>query len=623
MGNPCPPIGPDCETNPQPPVCGDWTDQSCVARSYHGNLIHHCCDQASTGPCIYYSVTVAGEPRWECDIADGTMDGWESNSYNTACNGWGLTVFNPLVDEGGGGYDAGLRVGYADDGPGSGAWGATGFDDAVFLVPGSRVFRFLVKPVGLLVDPCLRERRYCPENTVGDSWLGRATWCDYDGWRVWCNKTLALWDDGYYGWCRDQCRQLPPRELPWPGSIHIGTLAFLTFNLRRGHCFPFANHYCFSMQCGGASSPKWNCIGEDTSAPDTMKNAVATLNTTFNLRCSTDNQAFPHPNVHQIPLGNNAWAHWGRHVEALENSHSPASGDYKRGGQFLWQKTEKWDELHPDVQSGAIGEPYPAMTYQEDIETPGSPLYPGGIVGQVVPITAHAWLSGRDYPCVMRLYRYNLRMHLYVERMIAPGPEGEWRVYGDITVEVTYRVALTPAAYTVAGPFKLLRRPDNGEDPPPALPIEPGDLEAQFDLRMEDPANPGQPHPVERLTAHGPNFERVPAHQGLSHLTRPTLRWRGLRAPPPWGIGGEFTRPCLTYLDGTAGSCCGAFQAIEASVLHGANNNIIEGSGSVPQRYEGWVRLSVPDLNDGQAGTLRDVCGCAEFGYDHGPWEEV
>lgn len=584
-------------TNKCPP-----NDDTCVEEGFPGNF------QAEEPPCdhtgglsCYYFHAGGGSPR---DTPGGpthcTHQPFNDDDVNWPCYREGAGWFLPALNTG-----HWVKVGdnvrhfmTAYDEVADFAYSALPFRSR-----GLATYIFTFDPAAILqIDAC------CTEHVCGvyNAWVGR---CKIMGsghaWDIWCNiaARVSMSDDWPGGppppngdprWCRQSFfRELRIENngiyLAGKGGTSFSghaqmaysTLGMMTLvpSVNRGHCFPYTNHFCFTDYCGDDDNDKlFTCIEGGGGAGGVVGEATETLELTYAMTYSTQNQTFPHANPYDVYIKNLLLDFFAR-KSCGEVVHSVRSTAIESLVPYLWTKTEVWDIAHPDEVE------YPVVTFPSNEST----VYPKPYEPYAaVPIWGYSYLTGIRYPMELRLMYAVTRLEMFVEKLYdSEGSMGSWehRMFGDMHVSVFLQAWLKPEAYVIDGPLKFFKTA-----------TEP------WDHRFADPNRPGYVYTQEKLVIKGPNNERIPSH----------VSWKGRRCELPVAGGNAFYHPCdewvSAYSSGGGGAnCCPSLQVLERSPIYGRHTNIND--ITAPQLYEGQVTIVVPGLNEpGQP--LRLDCGC-------------
>jgi hypothetical protein len=466
-------------------------------------------------------------------------------------------------------------VGYA-----AGSCEADGATEAFWTVTnliGFGMFRYILgRQVTYLIDRCA-PGVYCPIPNPSDGhWLCRMLIHGQNhGWQLLCNQILP---GGNY-------------DEPWLDPVE------LTLNLDRQlyrlctvflvmgdkpYCFgPYQSHYCFTEVC---DEPENNneCVGS-------LARNLDWVYVDLDARLSTDQEIYPReqPGGGALPDDPTEVIPWdtvlknavlgtycrreipgsGLHYcDRIETPGHDARLLYSHKNQTIWRHVQEFDGSDPSHDVA-----YPFVRGSSE----GGGPYHDEYSGDPIPITLRAAIAGVEFPGWLTLWKHSILLNMQVERHASGGDSLGYRVFAEINFWVRCRIKLDFAAYAVDWTQSFLNASD------------------RFDLRIDDPDNPGSEHPYERLVAFGPNGERVPR----------VVTWYGLRShrrfsrvPNTMGIGLDYEA-----VADDSPACCGLLYAIDGLVINGALDDMAElqSSGAaveLEQRHQGAavITLSTP-----------------------------
>jgi len=443
--------------------------------------------------------------------------------------------------------------------------------------------KFFCGSFRVLVCPC-HEQDHCPGAPSSPHWL--CHWRVTNDARYWALECNGVWSkdrwisdpndpDGSYD---DPPGSHDPRHEHDRRPIEVYTdsrrqIIYVDCSLHGSACFPLLNAYCFTAGSPFYAEDQWSHIRIWGSIGNSRRIRVVALQwlacELLELRMTYEygqGTRYPHHTPQTMERRNDVLA-----------AYESAFDDITNPGKRIYLMH------YPPNETNPLGYQDPGLNRWESLEEDlGLTVVrrDGDDAGEPIELTVFAHYSGIEFPARLELTTARLTMYLNVERyhryIGAQAPPGYSRLFGHrlgatADLVLSCRVRLQPEAYQVEGLTFLC----------------PTD---RYDLRFEDPDNPGAEHPTEFAVVKGPNGERVPL----------VVRWRGCRGPWPYAKGwdprynvdpaagaictrGFEFRPSPETCPEAERGCCYA-----AHVIHGASiwSGIDYHGAEIPDSYD-------------------------------------
>jgi hypothetical protein len=424
--------------------------------------------------------------------------------------------------------------------------------------------------------------------------------------------------EGDFSWRQNEGRPLTIQFDPdHPSHVFLT----LTAGDDKPGCFSKSNHFCFTSGFLIDDGDLYDAITEPRRAA-----SVESLDATLNLAYSDDRVAFPQSNKRHVTLQNAAWTglniYPGTSNGLVEKLDRGPDGDFAHSSGLEHDDIDKATWWHREEFSAATSTGFANLGLRDYPPVWGvgnqkgsAPSWYWEYAGEdgPIPLVCRSVRTGKQLAAELTYHRIRVCLVMHVEMETGVTESGWHRVLADIDVELWLRVRLGWSG-TRPGPH---RRP--GRDPVPPV-GGPSDEEL---WRQANMLNPDDPFDLtladsnDRLIAYGPNAERVTLVQ----------RWTGLLSNRQFsrneyigdfgscdgdpGVWCRTGNPAFRHPP-RAGSCCGAIEAINNTVIYGALTDGTEfdifslaDPVNKPQWYinadvngvplAGWVSLGVPD----------------------------